>query len=134
MSLDPTVEAMLLESVKTFHDRMEMMCLAFIVKHGRRPKLVFADSALKTKGWMAGFVSLDMLDEDESVHPKLTELVKHGERAWRQWTSLEPDAVVVLRAHASGESQVTIVPRTASLQAAVAGEVLRGMVAREGMG
>lgn len=117
----------MLDAVTAFHERLEMMVSGFIVKHGRRPKLVFADR-MAERGWMATFVSPELFDPDASVHPKLAEFARHADRAWRQWTRLEPDEVVVLlRIVGPGETSLTIIPRTQELKVQIAGEVIRDM-------
>ena len=132
--MDPKArEESLLENVRVFHDRVEMMGLAFIGKHHRRPALIFANRI--DRGWMASFVDPALVDESPEVHPSLVALAEHATRAWARWTSLEADEVVVMfRTIGGGDSSVVIVPRTEELKRMIAGEVLRQLDEQAGRG
>lgn len=120
------------KSADTFGSRLEMMVLAFIDKHQRRPLLVSGRELHAETMWVGAFVDAKEVDTDPTVHPKLAELARHGARAWRLWTKLEPDEVVLLlEADRSGMSKVTIAPRTKTLEVQVAEACLREMIERE---
>ena len=113
--------AMARQAAETFGERLEMMVLGFIDKHRRRPLIVLANSRLTTEGWEAGFLDPNLAVEESAVHPELALLAQHGARAWRQWTPLEADEVVLtLRIVALNTCSITIVPRTEELARAIA--------------
>jgi hypothetical protein len=109
------------DSVRTFYERVEMMVLACIEKRARRPLLVMAHGVLDLEGWMSAYVPTDRDHPHPEVTPGHRELARHAGRAWRTWTKLEPDGVVVtLRVYASDPYiSVTITPRTAEVEWAI---------------
>jgi hypothetical protein len=105
-------------SVRTFYDRVQMMVLAACDKRRERPLLVMADGLLEREGWMSAYVPDDGRAHPEPrVPPDVRELARHAAEAWRRWTKLEPDEVVLtLRVYQLGPYvSVTIVPRTAEV-------------------
>jgi hypothetical protein len=109
------------QSANTFAERLEMMVLAFIDKHHRKPKLISGQEMSPHAVWAGVFLDAKQVDDDPTVHPKLDELARHGARAWRLWTKLEPDEVVLyLAANSAGSSRVTIEPRTRTHEVRVA--------------
>lgn len=122
-----------MQSTVTFGERLEMMILAYIVKHGHKPLLVSGSEVTPTTCWGGAF--LDAAQQDpQGLHPKLAALAEHGARAWRAWTKLEPDEVVLIfEDERGGESKVSIAPRTQDDERRVALAALRELRAKENM-
>ena len=112
-------EAAARRSVETFGERLEMMVLGFIDKHRARPIIVMADARLKSEGWQSAFLDAGL--KEAALHPDLAELARHGARAWRLWTVLEPDAAVLtLKILALNTCSITLEPRTPENAARIA--------------
>jgi hypothetical protein len=113
--IDPTIRA----TIETFGERVEMLVLAYIDKHGKRPVIVYED--LRTSGQMYACVDPIADGSRDDVVPSLAELAKHGARAWKIWTKdADPDKTAILVRVTPDGSSVAIVPRSEEVERGIA--------------
>lgn len=103
------------EQVRLFGERVELLTLAFIWKHKARPKLFMDDNAVgRAEGVMVCFVRPDCV-EPGPLRPELLDLAEHGARAWDAWTrGLDPDRAIVTMVVGSEGINVAVRERTAA--------------------
>ena len=103
------------KSIETYYERIEMLVLAYIRKHGHSPVLVYSER--RELGQMVSYVEAPAKPAPEPIAPKLVELATHGARAWDEWTKgADPDVMAIVLRVTPAETIVQIVERTTQLE------------------
>lgn len=100
------------EQVDVFYERVELMILAFVAKHGQRPTLFLEDQ--RTVGQMVAFLHPRFVaDDGEPTHPKLAELATRKAPEWKErFPAIEPDECLVYMTAEPENVRVTVCERT----------------------